>query len=135
MKNATKANNQKLYLLFEPNMAELKDRRIEYAHPEIRIGISSPSGYWEERGRIIFQANVTPTPDNFQTTDAYAGHLECNFDRAAEMGKLLPKASAKGYELAPSEHCPYKSMLIGLRGIGYTRASLAKDSGQIVSTT
>ena len=128
-----KPNYQKLYMLFEPDLADLKERGKEYGHPEIRIGYGSASGYWQERGRLIYQVNVNPDTDAYQNSDAYAGKLDCDIHNVATMAKVIVKASTTGFDLAPAEHDPFKAMLIGLRAIGYTRANLYKESSQIFS--
>ena len=132
-----KPNYEKLYLLFEPNLADLKEKRQEFGHPEIRIGsgYGSSGPYWQESGRLTYQVNVDIGQDQYRNGDAYAGYLNCEMVRAPTMGKLVEKASAKGHELAPAESDPFKTMLVGLRALGYMRARLASDSSQIVSTT
>ena len=126
-----KVNNEKLYLLFEPNLPDLKNRNVEFAHPEIRLGRAYGQGqYWEATADLTFQINVLE-----ESCEAYAGHLKCNINVAPAVAKAIVKASAKGYELAPNEHDQLKLMIVGLRALGYRRASLRNGSSEVVSTS
>ena len=131
-----KTNYQKLYMAFEPDLADLKTKHIEFAHPEIRLGRcygERGQHYWESTAEVRFQVTVSPT-DEYQDTRAYAGYLNVKLDKQVDASKVIAKAQTKAYELAPNEQDEYQRLLIGLRAMGYRQAHLSKTSSEVVST-
>ena len=132
-------NWNKLYLAHSPNLETLKANRQEYGHPRINIGYAYdyPSRdephFWSGCYSIEFQVTVNPK-EEFEAF-AYAGKLDCDLKYAAIAGKLIGKVYAKAEELAPSERCPYKRFLVGLRGLGYRQPTFSSNGGSEITGT
>ena len=130
-----KINYDKLYTTYEPDPEDLRRRGHEFGHPEIRLGYAydPQRPYWTERAQVTFQVNINPDPSTHIIADAYAAEVHCALDRLKDISAVISKAMTKAYELAPDERDAFKTLIVGLRAIGYRRATLKNGTTEIVS--